>query len=365
MRNKVLIMIFSLILLPMGLLADELTLNNNAPKTYVVKKGDTLWDISGVFLKQPWLWPKLWRINPDISNPHLIYPGDKLRLVYDKFGNPMLVKGEGGKPQLKWSPKVRTTLKDVSPVNTIPLSTVAPYIRYDMLFSEDEYEKLPHVLGNEEGYKSSLDGLKLYVNEDLTVGGSYAIYEKGDEVFDPETEDSLGFYARLVGTGKAIRSGNMNDKTPSTLYVDSSKQEIRSGAFVAPINEGQMLPSFFTMQAAKPSLKGSIVTVSSKTREFGKLEVVMINRGKADDVQLGDVLSIERQSPEVIETGNGPMYKKDSARWNVLATHASDYNMPTESVGNMMVFKVYDKVSMALVLRTTKPLRITDIVTAP
>lgn len=363
MRNKVLIMIISL-LLPMGLLADELTLNNNAPKTYIVKKGDTLWDISGIFLKQPWLWPKLWRINPDISNPHLIYPGDKLRLVYDKYGNVMLVKDEG-KPKLKWSPQVRTTFKDLSPVNTIPLNTVAPYIKYDTLFSEKEYEELPHVLGSDEGYKSSTDGFKLYVNDDLDVGSSYAIYEKGDEVFDPETEDSLGFYARLLGTAKAIRSGDIANKTPSTLFVDGAKREIRSGAFVAPINEDQMLPSFFTMQAAKASFKGSIVKVSSGNREFGKLEVVMVNRGKDHEVRLGDVLSLERKSPEVIETGSGPEYKKDSSRWDVLASNVSEYNMPTESVGNMMVFKVYDKVSMALILKTSKPLRLSDTVTAP
>ncbi|XPF93058.1 LysM peptidoglycan-binding domain-containing protein [Colwellia sp. RE-S-Sl-9] len=364
MRKKVLLIIISLFL-PMSLLADELTLNKNAPKSYTVVKGDTLWDISGVFLKQPWLWPKLWRINPDISNPHLIYPGDVLRLVYDKDGNPMLVRGAAGKPQYKWSPKVRTTLKDHSPVNTIPLNVIAPYIKYDTLFSEEEYEKLPYVLGSNEGFKSTVEGFKVYINGDLDVGQSYAIYQKGDEVFDPETNESLGYYARLVGTAKAIRAGDISKKEPSTLYVDSAKREIHSGDFVAPINEGQMLPSFFTMQAAKTTLTGSIVKASSEAREFGKLEVVMINRGRRDEVQLGDVLSVRRQSPAVIETANGPAYKKDSSRWNLLSSAEDEYNMPVEPVGNMMVFKVYDKVSMALILRTSKPLRLSDMVTAP
>lgn len=361
MQKRVLLIIISL-LLPMGLWADELRLNKNAPKSYTVVKGDTLWDISGVFLKQPWLWPKLWRINSEISNPHLIYPGDVLRLVFDKDGNPMLVKG---KPKLKWSPKIRTTLKDLSPVNTIPLNVIAPYIKYDALFSKDEYDKLPYVLGSENGFKSSVDGFKIYVNGDLDVGQSYAIYQKGDEVFDPETYESLGYYARLVGTAKAIRAGDIVNKTPSTLYVDGAKREIRSGDFVAPINEGQMLPSFFTMQAAKTTLKASIIKSSSDLREFGKLEVVMINKGRSDEVQLGDVLSVSRQSPAVIETGDGPIYKKDSSRWNLLSSSDDDYVMPSESVGNMMVFKVYDKVSMALVLGTTKPVRLTDIVSAP
>jgi len=361
MRKKLLLIIISLFL-PMGLLADELTLNKNAPKSYTVVKGDTLWDISGVFLNQPWLWPKLWRINSDISNPHLIYPGDVLRLVFDKDGNPILVKG---KPQLKWSPKIRTTLKDLSPINTIPLNVVAPYLRYDALFSEEEYNKLPYVLGSDAGYKSSVDGFKVYINGDLDVGQSYAIYQKGEEVFDPETFESLGYYARLVGTAKAIRTGDIDNKVPSTLYVDSAKREIRSGDFVAPINEGQMLPSFFTMQAAKTSLNASILKASSDSREFGKFEVVMINKGRQNGVQLGDVLSVKRKSPAVIETNDGPIYKKESSRWNSLFSTSEEYNMPVESLGNIMVFKVYDKVSMALILHTSQPLRITDMVTAP
>ncbi len=361
MRKKVLLIIISL-LLPMGLLADELTLNKNAPKSYTVVKGDTLWDISGIFLKQPWLWPKLWRINPDISNPHLIYPGDVLRLVFDKDGNPMLVKG---KPQLKWSPSIRTTLKDQSPINTIPLNVVAPYIKYDALFSEEEYDKLPYVLGNEAGYKSGVDGIKVYVNDNLAVGQSYAIYEKGEEVFDPETFESLGYYARLVGTSKAIRTGDIDNKEPATLYIDSAKREIRSGDFVAPINDGQMLPSFFTMQTAKTTLKASIIKASSDAREFGKFEVVMINKGRQNDIQLGDVLSIKRQSPAIIETGDGPVYKKDSSQWHLLTSGSQEYEMPVESVGHMMVFRTYDKVSMALIIHTAQPLRITDMVTAP
>ena len=141
--------------------ADELTLNKNAPKSYIVKKGDTLWDISGIFLNQPWLWPKLWRLNPDINNPHLIYPGDELRLVFDEKGQPMLVRG---KPELKWSPRARVQLKDQSAISSLPLDVISPYIQYGSVLSEDEIEKLPYVLGSDEGYKSSIDGFNVYVN---------------------------------------------------------------------------------------------------------------------------------------------------------------------------------------------------------
>ncbi|MFT5757933.1 MAG: hypothetical protein ACI9LM_002670 [Alteromonadaceae bacterium] len=345
------------------LLADVLTLNSNAPKSYVVKKGDTLWDISDVFLKEPWLWPKLWRINSQIVNPHLIYPGDDLYLVFDKQGEPMLVKG---KPALKWSPTIRKTLKNQAPIKTLPLDVIAPYIKYDTVLSEEMIAALPYVLGNDEGYKSSVDGFNVYVHGDINVGQSYALYKKAEEIIDPITKESLGFYGSLVATGKGIRSGNQQLNEPATLHIEEAKQEIRSGSFVIPVNEGQLLPSFFTMQASTIPKPAAIIKASTGVREFGKLEVVMINVGASDAVTQGDVLSVKRQSPGVVETANGPVYTSDASRWNQLAnSNNSDYNMPIETVGNLMIFKVYEKVSMALILNSNKPLRLKDIITAP
>ena len=362
MLKKFLLLTISLIF-STTLLAEVLTLKNNAPKSYVVKKGDTLWDISGVFLKEPWLWPKLWRINPQIANPHLIYPGDELHLVFDEQGNPMLVKG---KPALKWSPKVRTQLKAQAPVKTLPLDVIAPYIKYDIVLSGEVIDSLPYVIGNDEGYKSGVDGFKLYINGDINIGQSYALYQKSEEIFDPITQESLGFYGRLLATGKGLRSGNHQLNEPATLYIEETKQEIRSGSFVLPVNEGQLLPSFFTMQAAITSKQAAIIKTSSGVREFGKLEVVMINVGALDEINQGDVLSVKRNSPGVVETGIGPVYTSDASRWNRLAnSENSDYNMPSETVGKLMVFKVHEKVSMALVLHSNKPLRLKDIITAP
>ena len=361
-----LIRIFSLILgltLSLSLLADELTIKSDAPKSYVVKKGDTLWEISGIFLNQPWLWPKLWRLNPEINNPHLIYPGDELRLVFDEQGQPMLVKG---KPELKWSPKIRKQLKDQNPVSTLPLHAIAPYIRYDSVKSAAELEGLPRIIGSDEGYKSSIDGLKVYINSDLTIGQSYGVYHKGDAIVDPKTNENLGYNIRLVGTGKATHTGDMSKMQPSTIYIDGAKREIRSGAFVIPVNEGQQYPSIFTMRAASQSLEGLIVSSVAKLREFAKFDVVMINKGSSQDMQVGDVLTVKRKSPAVVETDSGPQYTKDTSRWNKLASDSlSDYDMPAESIGQVMVFRVYDKVSMALILNSEKPLRVLDGVAAP
>ena len=348
-------------------LADQLKINDDAPKSYIVKKGDTLWDISSVFLNQPWLWPKLWQLNPEINNPHLIYPGDVISLIFNENGEPSLVlKSSTGKPSYKWSPKIRQTNKEDSAIRALPLEVIAPFIKYDHLFSAEQLEQLPHVIGSDEGYKSSINGFKVYVNKDLEISKTYAVYNKGEEIIDPETEASLGFYVDLVATGQSIDGGNIGNKEPATLKISTAKREIRAGDYVVPVHEGQMLPSVFTMKAADESMRGSIVKAVSEGREFGKLEVVMLNRGLEHNVAVGDVMSIKRLSPGVVETSTGPRYTTEAPRWNrLLATEGSDYKMPEESLGELMVFKVYEQASMALILRTEKPARLQDVVTAP
>lgn len=359
---KKIILSLSLMSCPLIALADQIKLNDDAPKTHVVVKGDTLWDISALFLEQPWLWPKLWRLNPEINNPHLIYPGDILKLVFDENGEPMLVV-EPAKLSYKWSPKTRQEQKKDSAISLLPLEVIAPFIRYDHLFTEEELENLPYIIGSDEGHKMSIKDFKVYVNADLDVAQSYAIYDKGEEIFDPETDDSLGFYVNLVGTGQVVKRGDIDNDVPSTMKVGSVKREIHAGNYVVPINEGQLFPAVFSMKAANESLRGSIVKATSNGREFAKLEVVMINRGLDHDVTVGDVMAIKRTSPAVVDIGDGPAYVAETSAWNRIT--GGDYKMPAEQLGELMVFKVYQKASMALILHTEKPARISDLLTAP
>jgi len=360
--------------LPLISVADELQLSDGAPETYIVEEGDTLWDISALFLEQPWLWPQLWRMNPEINNPHLIYPGDVLKLIYDENGEPQLVIVEEVeepvevvkvKPTIKMGPMLRKDIKE-RPISTLPLNVIAPYIKYDSLLTQQEIDSAPHVLGSEHGYKSSLDGFKIYVTDNLALGNSYAIYHKGEELFDPESKESLGFYVRLSGTAQAVREGDMENRRPGTLLVNSVSREIRPGNIVLPLNQGQLYPSFFVMQKADESVKGKIIKSSSGGREFGKLDVVMINRGSEHSLKQGDILSVLRKSPGIVETQEGPQYTSDSSHWSRLWTkNGSAYDMPEEPLGEVMVFKVYQKASMALILRTEKPARVMDSVAAP
>lgn len=370
---KKLLLSFILIAPPLVSVADQLKINDNAPKNYVVEKGDTLWDISSVFLQQPWLWPKLWRLNPEIQNPHLIYPGDVLKLVFDAQGEPMLVvasddpvtEAKKSKPSFKWSPQVRTELKNDEAITVLPLQVVAPFLIYDSLLTEEQLEQAPHVIGSDEGYRMTTEGFKVYVNSDLALAKTYAIYSKGEELIDPETEDSIGFYMHLVGTAQTIDSGNMSQKEPAVLKVNSVKREVHAGDIVLPINDGQLLPSAFSMQGGDKSLRGSIIKAVSDNREFGQFEVVMINLGSDKLAKTGDVVSIKRPSPQVLETNNGPVYQLEASRFNKVLSDESDYKMPEEDLGTMMIFRVYEKASLALILQTTKPARLQDIITAP
>jgi len=373
---KKIILSLSLLSCSLLVLADQLKINGDAPKTYIVEKGDTLWDISAVFLQQPWLWPRLWRLNPEINNPHLIYPGDVLKLVLDEQGEPMLVVVEDEpieevkevakvKPSYKWSPSIRKEIKDDSAIPLLPLEVIAPYLQYDHFFTEEQLAGLPHVIGSDEGYRMTIDGFKVYVNSDLDLARTYAIYDKGEELFDPETEESIGFYMILTGTAQALRTGNMANNEPATLKVTSAKREIHSGNFIVPVHEGQLLPSVFSMRAADTSLRGSIIKAASDNREFGKFEVVMINRGSEHQVTAGDVMAIKRTSPAVVETREGPVYSIESSRWDKMLSAEGDYKMPEENLGEIIVFKVYQQASMALILNTQKPARLQDLITSP
>lgn len=346
--------------------ADELQLKENSPKTYIVKKGDTLWDISGVFLNEPWLWPKLWRINPDINNPHLIYPGDELRLVFDANGQPMLVKG---KPELKWSPNKRKSLKDANPITILPLEYLAPYLHNSLVLTKAKIKKLPIILGNDSAYKSSLDGAKLYVKGDLLAGKSYAVYSQGQALIDPETNEMLGYNMVLVGTGKATSAGDIKNKVPATIFLDSSKREVRSGNVVLAINEDQQLPAFYAMQEAKSNaLSARILLSANDAREFGKFEIVLLNKGLNSNVGMGDIYAINREGANVIETKNGPMYDVDASKWDRLTSsedNEQSFKMPTENVGHLMVFKVQEKTSYAIILATEKQILISDLVETP
>jgi len=352
-------------------IADILKVKNNAPEQYVVKKGDTLWDISAIYLEQPWLWPKLWRFNPQIDNPHLIYPGDTLSLVYDADGQPMLVMNQKYK---KLSPHGRKTMKKDGAIPTLPLELIRPYLTYEQAMDEETMATKPYVLGGNTSAKNLISGHILYVKGNLERSKYYGIYRKGEAYIDPETGEPLAHEAILVGTARAFRNGDIDNGVPASVRVKNSKREIHAGDFLMPAMEGQSLPAFFNLTKPEKDVDGSIIASTTKLREFSKLDVVVIDLGTDDEIKPGHIFDIRRQSPTVVDGSDGPKYLEDSSRFEKIAASAGElfgseanadstvWKMPKEKVGELMVFKVYNNLSYALVTGTLQPIRVGDAV---
>lgn len=348
--------------------ADVLTIKKDAPKQYIVKKGDTLWDISGVYLDQPWQWPDLWQMNPQIANPHLIYPGDALSLIYDKDGNPRLVKNARYK---KLSPEGRITPKGKQAVPTLPLELLRPYLTYQQAISTDGIAEQPYVLGASVNTKMNTMGHVLYVKGDLHLNEAYGVYRQGDKLVDPKSKDVLAHKAELVAIVRAFRSGDVANGVPASVKVELVKQEIKPHDFLMPAMEGQMLPAYFTMKRPDTTMNGTIIASANELREFSTMDIVVLNLG-ADKVEPGFVLDIQRQSPEVFDGREGPRYREDSSSLEKLISDTNEFfgiesdedsnvwHMPKEKVGELMVFKVYDNVSYALIVKNQHPIRVGD-----
>ena len=364
---KRIIVFLTVTLITMTSLADELKIRAGAPERYVVKKGDTLWDLSAIYLTKPWLWPKLWGINPQIKNPHLIYPGDVISLTFNAQGEPRLTVNSR---VIKLSPKIRTTSKIKTAIPTLPLRLIRPYISYEQSLDGEYLDGLPYILGSNENSKNWITGQTLYASQPLEKGKTYAIYRKGQAYTNIGEDEPLGYETALVATAKVIRSGDTKGN-PAALHVIKSLTEIRAGDKVLPVNQGQMQPVFFKMTKPDGPLDATIIASPSNFREYSKYDIVVINTGRA---KVGNMLDIYHRSPTVVNDPDGPKYFEDSSRFAKMTGSLLDattdgtgriMQMPKEKIGELMVFKVYDKLSYAFVTAASRPIRVGDTIQAP
>ncbi|HAT41107.1 MAG TPA: peptidoglycan-binding protein [Rheinheimera sp.] len=364
--------------------AEQLTIKSDAPKSYTVKQGDTLWDISGMYLEKPWLWPSLWKMNPQVANPHLIYPGDVLHLTYDADGKPVLsvsnqtvaklspdtsgsamANGEvrGGDVR-KLSPEARKTLKSSKAITTLPLQMIRPFLTYEQALTEEQINGLPYVLGADEQVKNVSSGHILYVRGKVDQGAAYGVYRKGKQYVDPASGEVLGYETKLVGTARVFRTGNPDQNEPGSLKVVDVKQEIRQGDRLLPAADGQSLPAFFSMRKPEQPIAGVIIDTTSNLREFSTWDIVVLNKGAQDNVKAGYMFGIYRRSPAVVDTASGPVYTSDATLYQqVTGGHDGEpIQMPEEKIGDLMVFKVAERTSFAIVTGTRKPIRVGDTI---
>ncbi len=328
----------------------EPLLRADHPDSYTVKKGDTLWDISGRFLQKPWQWPELWRANPQIENPHLIYPGDTVRLVYID-GQPALVvdRGDGSRTykaspssDIKMSPQVRATPLETA-IPAINLDAIQGFLVQNRIVTPAELDAAPYVIQGDSERLVLGGGDRLYVRGALLESESYSFVRRGEMYHDPVTQEMLGLEATYIGLGRVVAS----EGDISTFFVSSSREEVQIGDRVLPTEERKVDSTFFPSAPAQP-IDGQLISVFGGVTQVGQYDVVVIDRGEREGLVSGNVLAIYKR---------GALAKDRIAKDTV--------RLPSERAGLLMVFRVFEKVSYGLVLATERPLAILDEVKNP
>jgi len=328
-----------------SIFADTLALKPNHPQSHVVVKGDTLWDISSKFLQDPWRWPEIWHINPEIKNPHLIYPGDIITLIF-RDGKPVL-QVTRGRPTVKLSPNARTNRLE-SAISTIPTSAIAQFLTRPRILTEAEIENAGYISKAEDNHLVSGTGGKVYVtNLKQDEGKDYSIYRIGNVYRNPEDRDDiLGYEAIHVSDAHLVREGE-----PATLRIIESYRETLLGDKVMATDEEQ-IDNSFTPHSPDNKTNGLIISILDGMSRAGQYNTVVINLGEKDGMELGHVLAVRKQGETFTDLQSDKFFKPE-------------VQLPDERSGLLMVVNTFERVSYALVMNAVKDISIGDPITKP
>lgn len=363
--------------------ADDIALKENHPDRHVVVKGDTLWDISGKFLKDPWRWPQLWQMNREqIKNPHLIYPGDVV-----------VLDTSGAEPQLKLlretvtlEPGTRVEPLEKQPIPTIAPSAIAPFLNQSLVIDTDDMPNAATIVGVQEDRLILTPGSRIYTSViEEGEGLDWQIYRPGDALVDPDSKEMLGYEAVFLGDARLQRYGD-----PATLGIKRARQDIYIGDKL--IRSPDTLLSSFTPRAPENEISGRILTAFGGLAELGPHSIVTISRGKADGLEEGHVLAIYGQGANVVGPADkskspvtdgptayvnlekdeaGELARDEEGRVVVRVGNNADknatksYQLPDERIGLMMVFRTFDRVSYGLIMKAERPVHVLDRVQTP
>ena len=327
-------------------LADTLSLKENHPETYQVVKGDTLWDISAHFLNSPWLWPRLWQANNQIENPHLIYPGDLLSIIWVD-GEPRLSR----KRLKKLSPTPRLQEKNAA-IPTIPLASISPFLSRDHIIDPALLADAPRLLGDAKATPRFFEGDIFYGQGQYDKGKLYGVYRLAEDYLDPVSKEFLGKHLIFIGHSEVSKNLNVSSTEQVTAHdFISSSREARQGDLILPIPEHETLPAYFLPLSVAKTTKGQIIGALNNARAIAKWDIVVINKGQRNNIQIGSMFSILQSGPGVLVDKTRVVYQEDASHFSKIGS--PDITIPAERVGELLVFKVYDKVSIAMVMRSS------------
>ncbi|WP_137886125.1 LysM peptidoglycan-binding domain-containing protein [Pseudomonas sp. 2FE] len=333
-----------LLLAASGLAQAEVQLKDGHPDRYTVVKGDTLWDISGKFLREPWKWPEIWHANPQVENPHLIYPGDTLSLTYVD-GQPRLVLNRGeSRGTIKLSPQVRSTPM-AQAIPTIPLEAINSFLITNRIVdTPEQFLGAPYIVaGNAERVVSGA-GDRVYARGRFDEAHpAYGIFRQGKTYTDPYTDEFLGINADDIGGGEVVAE----EGDVATMNLTRTTQEVRNGDRLFPTEERAVNSTFMPSAPAK-EVQGLIIDVPRGVTQIGQFDVVTLNKGKRDGLSEGNVLAVYKTGETVRDRITDESVK-----------------IPDERAGLLMVFRTYDKLSYGLILGATRSLELMDKVQNP
>ncbi|WP_338520189.1 LysM peptidoglycan-binding domain-containing protein [Alteromonas gracilis] len=334
--------------------AMALQLKDNAPQTYTVKKGDTLWGIASVFLNEPWLWPELWRTNTQINNPHLIYPGDVITVGFVN-GEPVLSVTRD-KPSLVLSPNTDRRVKS-SPIDVLDWSAIAPFIKQHTFLDETSYDLLPKILGNQDGNVRFASDDYVLGEKQISTDSQYRVVRKQDTITNLQGE-ILGVQVTHVSTASSIPEGQTDNAM--LLFIDDANQEARRGDKL--LEGGFDYPDNLTLKPST-SQRGHVVGDLHDHNLLGKYDVVIVDLG-AMDVEPGTVMGLYVQGPDIIDETT-PRYVNEPGVSGGGAWFNDTVMQPAMKVGEVIIFKTFDAASYGLITRASKGVKHGFIVANP
>lgn len=383
--------IFHLILVTMlagTAMAQDVSVRADHPDEYVVVKGDTLWDISGKFLEQPWQWPAIWHANPQIENPHLIYPGDRITLIYID-GRPRLVVN-GNKPTIRLSPGIRKLPRDAIP--PIEWDAIKHFITNARVLMPGSFSDLPYVVANESDRQMAgvkdltfVRGISGRLGEEFAIVRMRHIYyddngvmERGihhrysvhlrpkdeypDNIWDStmswrrKNPPVLGYEFWDIAVGRLVKQGD-----PATLEIQSGRTEVKRGDFILPIDEYQHDPQLIP-HAMNPVPDGiEVIALTQTTYGSGHYQVIAISAGKNQGIEVGHVFSAFRRGTRIQDEVKYP-----TGSWaDQKSLTADKVTLPDQYSGHILIFRVFDEVSYAMIMDGDRPVRERDILKHP
>ena len=347
-------------------------LNPTAPDEYTVKRGDTLWGISGLFLKSPWRWPELWGMNlNEIRNPHLIYPGQ--RLFLDKSNGRARLRmgvsqGDGGIPTVRVSPRTRSDSLADQVISTLRARDIEPFLMEPLVVDEGGLTAAPRIVGTQEERVLLSKGDRAYARgpvdkkivDDPARQTDYRVFRNATPLKDPLSGEILGYEAQYLGKATLVRGESLletpgkdgksaTDIVPATIDIVGIKEEIRVGDRLLP--EPDRVLTSYVPRAPATAVDARVVSIyGSSVRTAAQNQVVAINRGSKDGMESGHVLAIQKAGARITD--------------KTVATR-DQLRLPDERNGLLMVFRTFDRVSYGLILEITEGVRVGDRLVNP